>query len=791
MMSHPFLFALVAALLLVCCSAADPATITHIEASFELASINVALESGVDSDESAVATPYFRKEGASAWTEGHGLTRVAVSNFAGSLLLQAGTDYEVKVVFDGGDSGLDGSSTSVEMFSTRSESSLSSTGTTTLFVSPTGSSSSSVPCTSRNSPCSVSRAVGMVAPGTDVVFLDGTYFSGAYAISSKVGSAASQIVFRADNDGGVIFDGSQENAPSWTKTNDDWTTQLSVDTHLVAVGGTRLFPYPSLDDGTYNLHDLSVGYGPNQEEAEESGLAGWYQDGTTLHVKMDAANSNPGSNVRVAIHPYAFQVTNSEYVRFEGIDFQHYGTGSFGKTIYFDTTSFGSVKSCSFTNTECAVCMKRRCDGLVVQDSSFVDSKDLWQWDAVKAEGKSEGGAIGLFTSGALDITNFVLRRNTFTGYFDSVNIGASEFSDGYSAAPNNMDVSDNSFKKSSDDAISADGRCMGCVIRNNEMRDVLVAISWAPTYNGPTYALYNTIYGQGYGYSKNGYTGMSFKMNVGYCCGGSHYFYHNTVSSKLSASDKQSSNAAAVLNTGNTWDALVGRNNIYMANDHALFVTAVGSGHPQTHDYDILDSVDSIANVDGIRYDTTAALFGATGHEEHGLAVTPLFVNEGVHDYRPKSASAPQVDAAVLIPNFNDDFSGAAPDIGSEEYDDQDVDTCDSKPGKPKSLSAYHDGDGLHIEYTRDASSQCEKIKIREEGTKKWKKIKSCHSGGLPYSKGKQGLKKKLGGQWPGDDYKTARFEVQVKSMDKSLKGSCGTLKSKSAKAPSQYTSK
>jgi hypothetical protein len=67
-----------------------------------------------------------------------------------------------------------------------------------------------------------------------------------------------------------------------------------------------------------------------------------------------------------------------------------------------------------------------------------------------------------------------------------------------------------------------------------------------------------------------------------------------------------------------------------------------------------------------------SAPLMTGDGQEKHGLRGAPIFVsglgldkNKGVFSLAPKS---PGFDAGVRLPNFNDGFNGAAPDIGAHE---------------------------------------------------------------------------------------------------------------------------
>ncbi len=68
------------------------------------------------------------------------------------------------------------------------------------------------------------------------------------------------------------------------------------------------------------------------------------------------------------------------------------------------------------------------------------------------------------------------------------------------------------------------------------------------------------------------------------------------------------------------------------------------------------------------LNYSTLAALQTATGFETHGKVGDPKFVNQAGFNFALQSSS-PAIDAAIRFPGINDNFSGAAPDIGASEY--------------------------------------------------------------------------------------------------------------------------
>ncbi len=70
----------------------------------------------------------------------------------------------------------------------------------------------------------------------------------------------------------------------------------------------------------------------------------------------------------------------------------------------------------------------------------------------------------------------------------------------------------------------------------------------------------------------------------------------------------------------------------------------------------------------ENIRYASLVAFTAATGQEPHGVNVEPGFTEPTNGNYTLDSQSG-LVDAGVLIPGINDDYSGTAPDIGAFEF--------------------------------------------------------------------------------------------------------------------------
>jgi hypothetical protein len=254
-----------------------------------------------------------------------------------------------------------------------------------------------------------------------------------------------------------------------------------------------------------------------------------------------------------------------------------------------------------------------------------------------------------------------VIRGNTFHDYFD----GFGACPNSTSAVTNETDVYENLVYNAGDDGMETDGRCSNVRIWGNTFHDVLIGISLAPVYDGPVYAIRNLIYRTGAG--NNDYTGSAFKFNSGYDPSGPMYLFHNTGDAALT--DPLSSGLD--IKSPGDWALITARNNIWSGTEYAI--SNANPSQPLDLDYDALftTQVGELAwwsNLPDRHLNTLAELQAATGLELHGINAPPSFVNAAHGDYTLASGSD-LIDAGLAIPGINDNFNGAAPDMGAFEF--------------------------------------------------------------------------------------------------------------------------
>ncbi len=591
-----------------------------------------------DPDQDAVASVAYRASGSGAYRTGFPLSRVSSTRFAGSLFwLQPGTLYDVRVTFSDPDGALNGAVVAATA-ATRAEISVPAPSHS-YYVSPTGSGAT---C-SLASPCALTEALSQAQPGQAVVLREGTYTQGGLTLP-RSGTSGAPIVIQSYPGETATLDGGDLNTFAWTAQGGGVyrATVVAADPHLVMSNGQRLYPYQSLAD----LQSLRWS------------IPGFYVDvdGTTLYVRL-AGDIDPSTTTMVVSrHNTAFTV-NQDFIYFVNLTFTHYGLGSYAKALYFYNGSDNLVQGCTFAVDDLGIGLKYDSQRNVIQDNTFYDTDFAWPWEAVKAGSELETGGIRMYDP--MTGRGTVIRRNTFHDYFDG--FGVCPESD--PGTTNETDVYGNLVYNAGDDGMETDGTCSNVRIWGNTFHDVLVGISLAPVYTGPVYALRNLIYRTGAGNSS--YPGSPFKFNSGYDRSGPMYLFHNTADAVLPG------NAGLDIKYPGKWTLIYARDNIWAGTDYAL--SNANPDQPLDLDYDDLYTtlVDELAWWDGLpdrHLNTLAELRAATGQELHGKSVVPGFANAAGGDYT-LDASSQLIDAGVLIPGIDDDFGGAAPDMGAFEF--------------------------------------------------------------------------------------------------------------------------
>jgi hypothetical protein len=245
-------------------------------------------------------------------------------------------------------------------------------------------------------------------------------------------------------------------------------------------------------------------------------------------------------------------------------------------------------------------------------------------------------------------LSNIVLEDDVITGGFRDA-VGT------FGSAPGmeNVDVSGLTISGHKDDGIELDST----TVNVREWSNVVTVdagdscFSAQPGAIGPLYVFRNACR-----VTTSQTAGLTIYKLGGEASGS--FFFHNSTDSSPSPNGWDGFACGAI--------AAVARNNIVRNSGSALY----NCGSAQSFDYDLYQETagfDVVASWNGsTNYTTVAEWNAATGQESNGLEADPAFTDAALHI----TATSPAHDAAVVLPNFNDESSawpavGAAPDIG------------------------------------------------------------------------------------------------------------------------------
>ena len=490
----------------------------------------------------------------------------------------------------------------------------------------------------------IGRALSAARAGTRIVIEEGVYFEGDFMIGQS-GTADAPIVIEGAPDAEVILDGRDPLFDASWGTFDRqariYRAPLAVQPNKIYLDGDHFFRHRSIAD----LQSLRWS------------MPGFHTDGSFIYARFPGDALPESHTVSIPRHSTALTFVRQSHWQIRGLTFQYYGHSPFHRGIYLDESDHILIEHCRFLNNVVGVGVKRGADFNTIQDCLFEDPALAdWDWNAVKSGVAGyEGGGIYVYGSDQPNRGN-VIRRNRFMNTFD----GAHLYSDNLSGPTQNMDFYDNTIINCQDDGVETDGAGSNNRIYRNWIKGFLTGISVAPAAIGPTYIFRNVL---SQWHSVAEFTGYPFKFNSGSSFDTRHVFlYHNTCYTDVPGQN------GFLFKRYSRWSEIVSRNNIYAGTITAL--ESQSGSNPVDFDYDNLwtTSTGRLVRWDGLNHSSIAQFTAASGQEPNGIAVSPEFTDGVPQDYTLKSSS-PLVDRGVLIPGFNDLFSGDAPDIGALEY--------------------------------------------------------------------------------------------------------------------------
>ena len=369
-------------------------------------------------------------------------------------------------------------------------------------------------------------------------------------------------------------------------------------------------------------------------------------------------------------------VIDADYVIIRGVEFSNAAIhGVLIKSRRHDNV----IEDCHFTfwgriggpktygnqgNTDSAIYAERGSGNLTIQRNLIENPRGgSNDWDTGHPSGPQ---AITLNNSSGGNVIRYNEIRSTEDHGFNDAIGGGSNFS--FEGSPNrDSDIYGNIIANVWDDAIESEGANMNVRIWNNYIEKTFQHIATACTSKGPLY-IFRNVFGESRHTHRDPLGGSMIKVGQRDEFGGGRKFvFHNTAI--------QPKGAFHVF-SGHVNPNTVTRNNIFDCPGRLTSSRQVDT--PCDFDYDLFTGMDR-----GI------------ARERHGIRGNPSFIKSYALEFYPSSTTTtikwgkvkmqqgvktvtltdpvitvpnPVVDSGVKLPNFNDDYTGKAPDLGAFE---------------------------------------------------------------------------------------------------------------------------
>jgi parallel beta-helix repeat protein len=588
--------------------------------------IGVRLTYTGDDDNDATARIEWRNVGAGTWIPGVDMTRITNRRWAGSVLwLVPDLPVEVRVVVadpDGGGGAVSGTTRTAK-------GALPSPTGRTWWVAITGNDANAG--TEAAPLRTIGAAVSRAQAGEEVRVKPGRYYE---TIDTPRGGTATQPIHLVSHGPGVVLDGSDPNYLSrgdWqNESGGVYSVPFTGTTRLVCADSLqRLYRQATLTDLRNNANGISQG---------------WVVESGRLYVKLEDGSSPTGHVMHVARYDNGIYL-DAAYWRISGLEVRYYGTTSAAAGIYLRGSS-NCVISDNHVHTigGKGIYMRALAANNVIERNLVRDPRiGGWPWTATKAHEEEQQGISNRGGRGN------VIRSNTITGTFDGVDVAGGELDENVGA---DTDIHENLVTNTADDAFEPESSS-GINIRmwRNRADNVFNGISIAPSFQGPTYILFNLF---------TNYRRGAYKFSISST--GHTLIAHNTSWSSVPGT--------ACLHPTGPYSNVHFRNNIMVGHNTAAVSDDAGESQSgNDFDGDLVHSgtASTLFRWKGVNYTSLTALRTATGFEANGRSGDPLFAAAAAGDFTLLTGS-PAIDGAVRIAGINDAFSGRGPDVGAWE---------------------------------------------------------------------------------------------------------------------------
>lgn len=608
-----------------------------------------------DDNGNATVTLQYRAGGEKAFRPGHSLSRTGKGRFSGSIFaLEPDQPLEVRLVFDDPDIPPQISAwKKVLSAKTRTHSEKFPVGMgKDYYVSVKGKDAN--PGTLKKPFGTIQHAADLVKPGDTIYLLPGDYRQSVTIRRS--GSPQAYIRLRSvprhkllqihgihkrsgerltEHETQLLLKprmrGDYEVRTKWRRVAEGVFVADEKRAVGTMVSGRRMYHHRSLEA-------LKIATGPL--------LMGWWQDKKAgrLYVKVPQDRPPGPSQIAIGVLPFALRFQDCGYWNVEGLSFYLFGGGPYSRGIEINNSHNIVVRRCRFQYMRTGIAIRKAgSHHCLISGNGFVDD-GIWTWPWKACKGHDvEGSAVSLRGG-----RGNVVRYNRIEGFFNGIVPGT--WGDLENEAFNrDMDIHNNNFTEIADDPLEPEGACMNVRFWNNTTRKTLQGISLAPITVGPVYVIRDRY--------------LDFKggaVKVAVRSRGPVFIYH-----VLGWTNRPKNNAMAA---SGPWDNIHFRNCILRG---TRYVIEDYFKHPAgcSFDYCCFFSTDrQFIKWANKRYWNVKELTRASGFGRSILRFEP-YQNGPIDDNGQAGKLAPKlIDAGVRIPGINDDFKGAAPDIGPDE---------------------------------------------------------------------------------------------------------------------------
>jgi len=573
----------------------------------------------------------YRRSGETLWHSGHPLMRIDDGRLIGSLFnLSPATSYDIKVFDNSSElSGSVGTQPDQPSF----------TPSAILYVNdnalPGGDGSATAPFQT------IQAAVDHAGPGTQVLVADGTYREAV--TFPRSGTAGNWIQVKASGNAAILDSADRLSGDIWNPYVSKahvWFTKIDGPVAYLARDGDRYYQY---DDRTGLMQARGHG-GVTMNE-------GWYYEPSTLRLYVRSQDDPANHTWQLPRLNHAFDLAARDWVWIEGFEIRFYGTTTNGCGVCTTNTSHIVIRRNKIHNTQLGIFINwngsvdQGNDTRIEQNEVYDPQVDRWPWAAVKGSFMEGTGIIIRGHIGA------IVRDNNVHNFFNGIYTGSSGALENPELAFD-TDIYRNYIHDISDDGLEPEGACINQRFRNNTVDRSFVGLSLAPITQGPTWVLRSTF---------TNFTGRGIKLDSH--SDGIVLIYQNTGwtnASNINGMDLISSIHNIVMH-----------NNIFQSTGYSFAEVPTGSSGNDWNNnnwYTTRGSTGPHFKWENIDYNTISALCATSGLECAGYEIPPGLTNPTGSDFTLLPLS-PNIDRGILIPGINDDFAGAAPDVGAFEF--------------------------------------------------------------------------------------------------------------------------